>query len=73
MQKRTHACTLLTCNIELATKVRKMAPNGPTLLLAGLNTSANEKKNTVCIIQEHKLLTSVCILTVCILGMHVFN
>ena len=32
---------LLTCSTELAKKVRKIAQNGPTLLLAGLNTSVD--------------------------------
>ena len=33
---------LLTCSTELAKKVRKTAPNGPTRLLAGLNTSVDK-------------------------------
>jgi len=31
---------ILTCSIELAMKVSRIAPNGPNLPLAGLNTSA---------------------------------
>ena len=35
----THTQTaILTCSTELAKNVRKIAPNGPSLLLAGLNT-----------------------------------
>ena len=30
---------MLTCSIELAMKVSRIAPNGPNLPLAGLNTS----------------------------------